>query len=167
MSYAQQVQNAWYAGLAFAVAAVVFFVLTHRSEDHGPMLWQVWRDRYLMSRGAAIVPQSSAKETEQRPYAMGQAGNGPEQAAGSMFLSVVRYLEQCDDDTRLDILAQMCDANGAWLYAESRVARFIGGRVEDRIAQVREARGIEAEQPPGRLLRVKDDQGERLIPMEG
>jgi hypothetical protein len=53
-----------------------------------------------------------------------------------------------------------------WNLAESRVGRFIGGRLEDRIDQVREVRGVDpAPAPPGRQLRIRDEHGEHLIPM--
>lgn len=32
--------------------------------------------------------------------------------------------------------------DGSYKYAESRIAKFIGGRTEDRIAQVRAIRGV-------------------------
>ena len=84
-----------------------------------------------------------------------------------MFGTVVTYLERCDDDQLLAVLAELIDDTGDWRFAESRVAKFIPGRVEDRLAQVRAIRDTVPPSPPGRQLRVRDETGERLIPMEG
>lgn len=122
-------------------------------------------DRF-MSREGAAVPSQNAKAVEQRSDAMERDGNGVERPAGTSFRSVVDYLERCDDDTLLDILAQLSNVDGDYRFAESRVAKFIPGRVEDRLAQVRAVRDTTPPPPPGRQLRVRDDQGERLIPMD-
>jgi hypothetical protein len=65
----------------------------------------------------------------------------------------------------LDALSQVRTDDGEYRFAESRIGRFIGGRLEDRIAQVREVRGVEPP-PSGRTLKVRDAQGERVIPFE-
>lgn len=72
------------------------------------------------------------------------------------------------DDDLLDVLARVKAADGKPKYADSRIAKFIGGRVEDRVAQVRDVRGTEPPPPkPDTLLRVRDNGLERLIAKYG
>lgn len=72
------------------------------------------------------------------------------------------------DDELLDILARVQDANGIPKFADSRIAKFVGGRVEDRVAQVRDVRGSAPPPPkPPALLRVRDNGIERLIAKYG
>lgn len=61
--------------------------------------------------------------------------------------AVIATLEQLDDDALLDILAQV-KKDGGERFTDSRIAKFIGGRIEDRVAQVREARAKSA--PPAK-----------------
>ncbi len=119
---------------------------------------------WIMSRWRAYVPAPRTILPGHRSQAVEQHGNGGEPPAGTTFGTVVDYLEHCDDEALLDILAQLMDAEGDYRFAESRVAKFIPGRVEDRLAQVRVVRDT-TPPPPGRQLRVRDDQGERVISM--
>lgn len=128
--------------------------------------WVVRTWDRVMSRIAPAVPASTANAMEHRSDAAGQLWNGAEPSDGTSFRFVVAYLEQCDDDMLLDILAQLAGADGDYRFAESRVAKFIPGRVEDRLAQVRAVRDTTPPPPPGRQLRVRDEKGERLIPMD-
>lgn len=72
-------------------------------------------------------------------------------------------LEQLSDDELLDVLAQVRTANGDLKYADSRIAKFVGGRVDDRVQQVRDVRGKEAPAKAMPMLRVRSDGMERLI----
>jgi hypothetical protein len=123
------------------------------------------RDRF-MSRYTMAVPRSYTRESEHGSQAVGRHGNGVEPLPETEFQSVIDYLEHCDNDVLLNLLAQLTDAEGDYRFAESRVAKFIPGRVEDRLSQVRAVRDTTPPPPPRRHLRVKDDHGERLIPMD-
>ena len=123
-----------------------------------------WRPNIMSSNEA--VPDNNTIKREQRSKAVEPSWNDTELSPGTSFRSVIDYLEQCDDDMLLDILAQLQNDAGDYRYAESRVAKFIGGRVEDRLAQVRAVRDTAPPLSPGRQLRVRDEQGERLIPMD-
>lgn len=86
------------------------------------------------------------------------------------FLSptIAELLEQLSDDELLTELAQVRDANGNPKYADSRIAKFIGGRTEDRVTQVRDVRGKAPPPPrPAPQLRVRADGIERLIDKYG
>jgi hypothetical protein len=128
--------------------------------------WAVRTWDRLMSRWSAAVPTKKEDQTEHRSDAAERRGNGAGRPTGTSFRSVVDYLEQCDDDLLLDILAQLTSDDGDWRFAESRVAKFIPGRVEERLSQVRAVRDTTPPPPPGRQLRVRDAEGERLIPMD-
>lgn len=125
-----------------------------------------WLLGKIMSRFAPAVPANEQKQREHRSQAAEQRGNGAEQPAGTSFRSVIDYLERCDDDTLLNILANLSSADGDYRFAESRIAKFIPGRVEDRLAQVRAVRDIPPPAPLPRMLTVRDEKGERQIPID-
>lgn len=128
--------------------------------------WLVRTWDRLMSRSAAGVPTTTPIEPEHRSYAAEQSRNDAEPTTGTSFRSVFDYLEQCDDDMLLDILAQLTGADGDYRFAESRIAKFIPGRDEDRLAQVRAVRDTEPPPSPGRQLILRDARGERAVPMD-
>lgn len=120
--------------------------------------------KYIMLRFPPTPPDRSTNQTEQRSYAAepGREPSGTED--GNPVPDIVERLEALDDDQLLDILALLRDDQGEYRFAESRVAKFIPGRVEDRLTQVRDIRHTEKPLPPGRVLRVRDTAGERVIP---
>src|SRR5512138_572523 len=61
MSFEQQVTNAWTAGVVFAIVAIVFFALSHRTEDHGPTLLARMMAHYIMSREEAAKRRSVSR----------------------------------------------------------------------------------------------------------
>jgi hypothetical protein len=124
-------------------------------------------DRALMPSRAAIagiVPSDGSN----RSYAVEPSWDRDGSPAAFQTPTIAELLEQLSDDDLLAELALMKDANGNPKYADSRIAKFIGGRVEDRVAQVRDVRGTEAP-PPKRAaqLRVRDNGHERLIAKYG
>ena len=119
--------------------------------------------RFVMSRWASI-PTLFPNRTEHGSYAVEQGRERPGTEDAEPVPDLVERLERLDDDQLLDILALLRDADGAYRFAESRVAKFIPGRVEDRLTQVREVRHTEKPAPAGRLLQVRDTAGERVIP---
>jgi hypothetical protein len=114
----------------------------------------------------APVPELPQNRNEHRSY----AENRPAEPSGTeernAVPDLVELLSDLDDDALLDILARLRDADGAYRFAESRVAKFIPGKVEDRLTQVREVRHTEKPPPPGRTLRIRDAHGERVIPIK-
>jgi len=98
-----------------------------------------------------------------------EQGLEPSESGGAFHVpTVAELLEQLSDDEFLYELSRVRDANGNPKYADSRIAKFIGGRVEDRVAQVRDVRGTEPPPPkPAQLLRVRDNGMERLIAKYG
>ena len=84
--------------------------------------------------------------------------------------SLVEQLEQLTDDELLDILARV-RAGDDWRWADSRIAKFVGGRTEDRVAAVREVRGKDAlpapPAPPVRTIMIRGGgQPIAIIPVE-
>jgi len=117
----------------------------------------------LMSRLAPLFRTLGALRREHGSHAAERSWELLRTEAGNDVPDLVEQLEALDDDSLLDLLAQLCDEDGEWRFAESRVAKFIPGRVEDRLAQVRDVRGTEKPVPPGRVLRVRDSGDERVI----
>jgi hypothetical protein len=118
---------------------------------------------HIMSRFLGAAGPVEPIATEQRSYAVERPREQPGTVAGELVPELLEQLEQLDDDALLDILAGLRGEDGAYRFAESRVAKFIPGRLEDRLAQVRDVRGTEKPMPPGRVLRVRDERGERVI----
>ena len=119
-----------------------------------------------MSSASASAGGGAGSTAEQRSYAAEQVRNSAEQDSGTAFLPTIHLLERCTDDERLAILAHLRGPDGEYLYTESRIGRFIGGRTEDRIAQVRELRGTTPPAAPGRVLRISDGGQVREIPFD-
>ena len=95
-----------------------------------------WRPRPITSSRAA-VPDRAKSDSSHGSYA---AEPRTEPSMGTTFPAVLAYLEQCDDDQLLDILAQIRSGDD-YRFVDSRIAKFIPGRTEDRQEQVRAARG--------------------------
>ena len=80
--------------------------------------------------------------------------------------AVIATLEQLDDDALLDILAQV-KKDGGERFTDSRIAKFIGGRIEDRVAQVRDVRAKSAppaKQADARQLTIRSRaEGEHVV----
>lgn len=130
----------------------------------GSMAWRKVIKPYLMS-SAEGVPDDAQSDSSQRSYAVERSREPSGTAGGNIVPDLVERLGTLDDDDVLDILSRLKDEAGEYRYAESRIAKFIPGRVEDRLAQVRAARGTEAPPPVVvRELRVRDTDGERAIP---
>lgn len=158
-----------------AAALILFFWLNHRwATRHQPKREAPKKARasvvarslhFVMSYifgGAGPVDQIG---TEQRSNAVERSTEQPGTYPAELVPILVEHLATLDDDVLLDILALLPGEDDGYRFAESRVAKFIPGRVEDRLTQVRDIRGTQKPPPPGRQLRVKDERGERMIPI--
>lgn len=106
---------------------------------------------HLMLRSTTGRSPSVPIAREQRSYAVEP---NPEHSGTEVGNAVPGFREQLGtlaDDVLLRELALVVNEDGTFKYAESRIAKFIGGRVEDRIAQVRAVRGTPA---PAKAARV-------------
>jgi len=103
---------------------------------------------------------SDAVEQGREPLGTGNGNSVPDPVA---------LLEQLSDDELLAILARVKLPTGGERFADSRIAKFIGGRVEDRVEQVRVVRAKPAPQPQGRAIPVRErgGAGEHLLTIEG
>jgi hypothetical protein len=105
-----------------------------------------YRDRpplpiHLMLRSTGGRLPIYAIATEQRSYAAEQPTEQPGTGGRNAVPGLREHLGTLPDDVLLRELALVVSEDGTFKYAESRIAKFIGGRVEDRIAQVRAVRG--------------------------
>jgi hypothetical protein len=100
----------------------------------------------LRSGGVGTYPQTI--KAEQRSYAAERLQEPSGTGGAEPVPDLWEHLGTLADDQLLDILARATMPDGTYKYAESRIAKFIGGRVEDRIAQVRAVRGIVAPPKP-------------------
>ena len=108
-----------------------------------------------------FVPNSA----ERRSAAVEQPTEQPGTAAAFPVPALVAALEQLDDEALLDILAQL-KKDGGERFTDSRIAKFIGGRIEDRVAQVRDVRAKSAppKQPDARQLTIRSRaEGEHVV----
>lgn len=123
-----------------------------------------WGERGANMSSYTYVPDYDENESSPRSYAVEQ-GSEP---SGTVIGNIAEQLGTLTDDARLAVLANITDADGNYVYADSRIAKFIGGRVEDRVRQVRDVRGTDAPPPkPQPVLRVRDNGHERLIAKYG
>jgi len=122
---------------------------------------RLW-DRLIMSR-AVGVPGNESRDGEHRSDAaeLGRELSGTR--GRELVPALAEQLAALDDAELLEVLA-LIETEDGYRFAESRIAKFIPGRVEDRLDQVRAARGTTPEPPPGRVLKVRDQAGERVIP---
>ena len=111
------------------------------------------------------VPDVDQKWPERRSYAVDRLSDQPGTVGGN---EVLAWLERCSDDAVLDILARVKMIDGSDRYADSRIAKFIGGRIEDRIVQVRAVRQKSQEPPePARVILARTrGADERLIALD-
>jgi hypothetical protein len=84
-------------------------------------------------------------EGSHRSYAVEQGSEQPGTGGAFHVPPLWEQLGTLSDDELLDILARVVDEDGEPRFAESKIGRFVGGRLEDRIAQVRAVRGVEVE----------------------
>ena len=122
--------------------------------------------RHMSSR--ATVPTPPENNRSWRSPAVDRTSEPSGTQYGNSVPPLWEQLERLSDDELLDVLARVNDANGNPKYADSRIAKFIGGRVEDRTNQVRDVRGSVPPPPkPQQTLRVRDNGIERLIAKYG
>jgi hypothetical protein len=127
------------------------------SSDHAPRFRRFYHAALALDTGArsnislALPPihKRAAPPGNSRARSAGVRGSVCAVLFAEPVPGLVEQLEAMDDDQLLDILALIGDADGAYRFAESRVAKFIPGRVEDRLTQVREVRHTEKPAPPG------------------
>ena len=157
---------------------VVFGGLWEFRAEVGLLLRQRWQ-RYVEFKWHGVTrdyvtSEDDAEEGSQNPVP--PQGNAMEPAweppAGNGFpteQAVITFLGTCSDAALLDILAQVKQGD-SWAFAESRIGKFIPGRVEDNIASVRQARGAAApdapdapDAPPARIIRVNGGEHELVV----
>ena len=116
----------------------------------------------------AGVPAQPQNDGNWRSDAVEQDREQPGTGNGNSVPDPVALLEQLSDDELLDILARVKLPSGGERFADSRIAKFIGGRVEDRVEQVRVVRAKPAPQPQGRAIPVRErgGGGEHLLTLE-
>lgn len=153
----QLVQVLGWTGLCFV--AIVALALV--GGDAWRWLWRelrgAWR-YFVLSfdlRGygqfADAVPESGNNDAEQRSDAVEQPTEQAGTGVREHVPGLAEQLAALTDDQLLDVLARVPGEDGP-RFAESRIGRFVGGRLEDRIAQVRDVRGVVPEPKPGRVL---------------
>ena len=147
---------------------VLFGGLWEFRAEVGLLLRQRWQ-RYVEFKWHGVTrdyvtSEDDAEEGSQNPVP--PQGNAMEPAWEQ---AVIAFLGTCSDAALLDILAQVKQGD-SWAFAESRIGKFIPGRVEDNIASVRQARGAAApdapdapDAPPARIIRVNGGDHELIV----
>ena len=153
--------------VAVLVAGAVWFkILRPMLEDFGILRPIDGRAVSTVSRDAPAVvmsrredaPASFPNDGSRRSHAAEQDRERPGTAARSAFPAGVptlaEQLTELSDDELLTLLAQLPGDADGWRFADSRLAKFIGGRIEDRVTQVRAARGTPARRRAMRILPI-------------
>lgn len=156
MSFEQQVQNAWYAGVLFLVVAVTFFVLTHRSEDHGRTLWQLWRDRIIMSRQRQSPVPAAGMEPVYIPvsqYGMDAGGMEddmpPTPDIDAVDGGMPRLSRNITDGEMIVLLAAQRGKDGKHRFSANAIHELVGG---DRNTVLAKIKAIRATPPPAEYM---------------
>ena len=177
----------FYASI-LVIGGIAFWLYASSPDESGRARWQTWRlwrglaalfdagnerrplVRFVRAAGedmSSSAPDNSfvPNSAERRSYAVEptteQSGTVPVFPPSA----VIATLEQLDDDALLDILAQV-KKDGGERFTDSRIAKFIGGRIEDRVAQVRDVRAKSAppKQPDARQLTIRSRaEGEHVV----
>lgn len=116
----------------------------------------------LISRLFGSLGPAEPSATELRSYAVERSAEPSGTQPSEPVLDLLEQLAALDD-ALLDLLALLPGEGDDYRFAESRVAKFIGGRVEDRLSQVRDIRGTQKPPPSGRMLHIRDQAGKRMI----
>jgi hypothetical protein len=130
------------------ITALCFIVYDARA-PLAAMLRAAW-ERYVVAEHDAgnVVPDLI-------PDGVPPHGNNGNDDSGTKKI-VVAYLTECDDDDLLMLLASVQSADDDYRFADSRIAKFVGGRIEDRVGQVRAMRGKPAPpRPNARMVNVR------------
>lgn len=105
-----------------------------------------WRAS-IMSRRVAVPPPAQTGR-ERYSYAAEQPAEQAGTEGRELFRTLAEQLSALSEDDRLTVYALMIDDDGEYIYADSRIGRMSGGRLEDRIAQVRNVRGAPTSAKP-------------------
>lgn len=178
----QRVALVFWITIGLACLASVWVWLS-QPDDDGVTRWARFCDwfvaRYLtadrpiadmlLRQDGKAVPALGENSQERRSYAVEQ--DREPSGTPSLFPvpAVVERLERASDDELLTILAQLQTPEGDERFADSRIAKFIGGRIEDRVAQVRAVREKQAPQPaqPARAIPVRErGRSEHLLALD-
>lgn len=93
------------------------------------------RERHWQDLGFTKEGRYNPSNQRPRRSAPRERSNNPE------LQRLTEMLAALTDDEMLRLLALLRLPNGAWRFEDRRIARFIGGGYERRLAQVRAARG--------------------------
>lgn len=90
----------------------------------------------------------------------------PHRNNGNIEISeVAELLSNLTEDELLTALALIRNVDSSWRYAESRVAKFAPGRDDDRLAQVRAARG-DPPKPAPSVRQINVNNGRAIVSMD-
>lgn len=158
--------------LLTALTALVLLAL-----GSAPWAW-AWREvrgawRYFVAarwhgygQFADGIPDVHHGEREQRSQAAEHDRERPGTGEAERVPALVKLLAALSDAELLEVLALLPGEDEDFRFADSRLAKFIPGRVADNLAEVRVVRDKEAPPPPGRYIPVRDNGRERLLRVE-
>ena len=168
MSYEQQVWNAWTAGIVFLIVVVTYFVLSHRSEDHGPTLLarlfimlREWQEtRRAASMQPVYIPVSSM------PYQTG--GMEKDEADAPDIDAVDAGMPHFDRDiTDGEWIVRMACARGAdkkYRFSANQIHAAVGG---DRNAVLAKVKELRAGVPPPEFMQPDGTRVQATYPVTG
>lgn len=144
MSYEQQVWNGWTAGVVLLVSLVIFFVLSHRSEDHGPTLLARWityfvmlrEQRSALVRGRAEPVRGGGSTGSDDPVLPHQNQVEPVELADVEPGREPLVLHNLSRAALIALLSvQKNDSNG-YRFSKNQIAAFVGGTKADVLKEI-------------------------------
>jgi len=156
MTYEQQVWNAWTAGVFLLIVSVVFFVLSHRSEDHGPTLLARGIAYLIMLREQRSARRAASMEpvyipVSSMPYQAGGMEND-EAAAPDIDAEntgMPRLSNKLTDGEMVVLLSTQRGKDGKHRYSANQIHTLVGG---DRNAVMARVKELRAGVPPAEYM---------------
>ncbi len=171
MPFEQQVKNAWTAGWVIALILIAVAVLTHRSEDHGPMLWQVWRDRLIMFIERRAARRAASMRSVYIPVSQyGMDAAGMEEASSdapdidAQNAGMPRISRNITDGELIVLLAVIRGKNGKPRFSANAIVSLMGG---DRNAILERVRELRAVPPPAEFMQPDGTKTPGSYPVSG
>jgi hypothetical protein len=168
MTYEQQVWNAWTAGVIFFIVVVAFFVLSHRSEDHGPTLFARLLIMFRERQSAPPAAGMNAGNIPVSQYGMEPAGMEDAESGAPDIDAVKSDMASFKrDKTDIEWIAHMAVARGKdnkYRFSANQIHAAVGGDRNAVLATIKELRAVA---PPAEYMKPDGTKAPATYPVTG
>lgn len=168
MSYEQQVWNAWTAGVIFFLVVVAYFVLSHRSEDHGPTLLARLLIMFREHRSARRAAGMESVYIPVSRYGMEPGGMENDEAPApdidAANTDMPRLSRNITDNEMIVVLAMQRGKDGKHRYSANAIHALVGGDRNTVMARIKELRETK---PPAEYFQPDGTKAPASYPITG